>query len=234
MIFLILLFLCSVSAQQAQNFGIVASSIQISAGGCQEPIFRSAGEANSGASGNTITIPKPAGTVSGDLLVASIYWNDRGQDPTPPEGWVLIDFYSDGDPSASVGAWFKVAGGSEPTDYTWTSTGSVSRRAGTIACFSGSYDADPEDAAVVTTQDSPVSAGITTVSDCAMIVYCSGVDASAGATFTEPSGWTSAGPDDGSASTYIGYLYQETVGATGTINYDTGEWSFVWSFIRND
>lgn len=203
-------------------------------GGCTAPVFRSAGEANSGASGNSITVPKPSGTVEGDILIASIYFNDRNQVVTAPSGWVLIDFFNTGDPSASCGAWYKIAGGSEPTDYTWTSTGSVSRRAGTIACFSGSFDSNPEDAAVVRTQGAATSAGITTVSDCAMVVYLGGVDASAGATWTEPSGWTSAGPDDGSASTYIGYYAPGTAGATGAISYGTGDWNFVWAFKRND
>lgn len=208
--------------------------VEVPAGGCSAPVFRSAGEANSTASGNSITIPKPSGTVEGDLLIASIYWNDRNQDPTPPSGWTLLNFVPSGATSSSIGAWFKVAGASEPSDYTWTSTGSVSRRAGTIACFSGSYDADPEDAAVVTTDGSATSAGITTVSDCAMVVYLSGVDAAPGATWTEPSGWTSAGPDNGTASTYIGYYYPGTAGATGTISYNTGQWNFVWAFKRND
>lgn len=213
------------------------SGVSAPSGGCSAPVFRSAAEAYSGTGGNSITIAVPAGTVEGDLLVASVYFNDRNQGvvaPSGPFGWTLIDYYEDGDPSASVGCWYKIAGASEPADYTWFGIGSVSRRGGTMACFSGSYDSDPTDAAVAQTQNSPVSAGITTANDCAMVLYFSGIDSSPGSTFTEPSGWTSAGADDGSASTYIGYLYQETAGATGTISYNTGEWNFVWSFIRND
>ncbi len=232
-IYLILLLLCSLSAH-GQQYGIIASSMQVGGGGCTTPAFRSTGEANGASSGNSITVPKPSGTVEGDILIASIYFNDRNQGVTAPSGWVLIDYFEAGGPSASSGAWYKIATGSEPTDYTWTGIGSVSRRAGTIACFSGSYDADPEDAAVVTTESSGASAGITTATDCAMVVYLGGVDASAGATWSEPTDWVSAGPDNGTASTYVGYYSPGVAGATGAISYGTGDWNFVWAFKTNN
>lgn len=217
--------------------GIIKSSIQISAG-CTAPVFRSATDEYNGTSQNFVTGNKPSGVVSGDLLVASVYWNDRNQAVTGPSGWTEIASFNTGDPSASASCWYKVAGGAEPVTYTWAG-GTVTRRGVTIAAFSGSYAADPVDAAAVITQASPVSAGITTVADCAMVLYFAGFDAGPSGTWSEDTGYTSAGADDGNFSSYIGYKEYPTAGATGTISYgfsgdDTKVWSFLCSFVRND
>lgn len=77
--------------------------------------------------GTDLTIPKPAGTVSGDLLLAlvGVGFPGRGLEGTiPPAGWTelfdldthaRLNFF--GLPTPAI-AW-KVAGGAEPADYAW-------------------------------------------------------------------------------------------------------------------
>lgn len=74
--------------------------------------------------GGTITITTPGAVASGDVLVAVIF--TTGGSPAPPVGWTQIG--SDGLTSGvSIGrAWYRVAGGSEPANYTWTMSASDS------------------------------------------------------------------------------------------------------------
>ena len=94
-----------------------ASSPVTSAVGGAVPIFRSAtSKADFNGSANFI-IDKPAGTVSGDLLVAHVYFqsgfHSSAADFGPPAGWTTITEVLIGNDNVS-GRTNKVAGGSEP------------------------------------------------------------------------------------------------------------------------
>lgn len=75
---------------------------------------------------DTFLVTKPSGTASGDQLLAFVAWRPPSVDTygtmTPPSGWTLMH-----EQAANSGGRFKlyvyqkVAGGSEPSDYTWTS-----------------------------------------------------------------------------------------------------------------
>lgn len=68
------------------------------------------------AAGSAASAPKPAGTASGDLLLAFVVGSGGGI--TPPAGWTqeLVD--------ADYYVYSKVAGGAEPANYAWNSAGS--------------------------------------------------------------------------------------------------------------
>src|SRR3989454_7699386 len=103
----------------------------------------SGGGANQCGSGgqNTLTIGRPAGVVSGDLLVAAI--SVRSANPSTPSGWTLVWC---GNSSSSTGGttcpssstvslavYWKVAGASEPSTYSgWTTT---QKAAGVITAY---------------------------------------------------------------------------------------------------
>lgn len=74
--------------------------------------------------GGTIVVTTPGAVVAGDLLVAIMF--TTGGSPAPPVGWSQIG--SDGLTSGvSIGkAWYRVATGSEPANYTWTMSASDS------------------------------------------------------------------------------------------------------------
>src|SRR3989475_689604 len=85
-----------------------------------------------GISGSgTLTVNKPTGVVSGDLLIAAI--SVRAAAPATPSGWTLIwcQYSSSGSgsggstcpggtPTVSLAVYRKVAGASEPASYSWT------------------------------------------------------------------------------------------------------------------
>lgn len=85
------------------------------------PALRSV--STSTASGAAFTVAAPAGESSGDVLIAALQGNGPGA-VTAPSGWTLIG-------SASAGGdvtvtYYKVAGSSEPSSYSWSSSVSMS------------------------------------------------------------------------------------------------------------
>jgi hypothetical protein len=91
----------------------------------------------------TLTCNKPAGVVSGDVLVAIIGYYNPTAPITPPSGWTLGDSGSNG---ANAGAWYwKVAGGSEPSTYAWTFAGEDESHV-IAAAYTGIDNVSPIDA----------------------------------------------------------------------------------------
>src|SRR2546428_2306645 len=84
------------------------------------------GKSRAGISGSgTLTVPKPTGVVSGDVLMPAISF--RGVVPATPSGWTLIRSVSASSgsssctsPTVSLAVYRKVAGASEPASYSWT------------------------------------------------------------------------------------------------------------------
>ena len=99
------------------------------------PIVRSVARNQNAAT--DVTISKPAGVVSGDLLIATIH--TYSGDPTPPAGWttkVITNYNS----ARRAAIFYKVAGGSEGASYTF-GAGSASGASGEIhAIQAGTYD----------------------------------------------------------------------------------------------
>src|SRR5262245_9833230 len=102
------------------------------------PKFRSAASAIATAGGDP-TCTKPAGTVQDDILIA-VAAASPGQSLTPPgpggAGWTALFL----EPTTNqFGTWWKRAGGSEPANYTWATSGGSDPRSAAlgIACYSG-------------------------------------------------------------------------------------------------
>lgn len=88
------------------------------------------------ASGTSITIDKPAGTVEGDVLTALIYLDEQpgaGVITPPSVDWdPAADFTSALNRQRHVVAFTMVAGASEPADYTFDSDGPAAQWGGVI------------------------------------------------------------------------------------------------------
>lgn len=70
------------------------------------------------STGTSLTVTKPPGTASGHLLLTFFTVDQAGYSPALPSGFTLIDAIENG--GRSLRAAYKVAGGSEPADYTFT------------------------------------------------------------------------------------------------------------------
>jgi hypothetical protein len=160
-------------------------------------------------SSNTITLNKPSGVSSGNVLIAAI--NEDNFAVTPPAGWILIASYDTWAPSH---VYYKIAGSSEPANYTWTFNGSV-YASGLITNFTGSLCSSPIGASSVTPTAVYTALSVNTTLPGQMLVaiYASG---SAADTWNSPAGMA-AGYSGGQScgATSIFYGVQPTAGASG-------------------
>jgi Bacterial Ig-like domain len=151
--------------------------------------------ANSTAAGS-ITIPKPAGTVAGDVLVACLALNGgRVATGGAPAGWSPIAS-NVAIANPHIFGYYKVAGSSDPAGYGWTLASSVTSGAG-IARYSGVNTSTPLDAPASSASGAAASAptipGVTTATAGAMLVGCMAMNSSSTTnTISSPSGMTEA------------------------------------------
>ena len=186
--------------------------------------FRAAASAAAPSGTLSLTINRPSGTSVGDVMIASIAVRPNTATITEPAGWTLVRRIDNANANAnSLAVYYKVAGGSEPANYTWTfstSTGS----AGGIQTFSGVDTTNPinveagQNTANGLTHATP---SVTTTAANTMIVTSHGFTSSA--TWTPPAGMTEAFdaasltvPATGGISIEGNYAIQTAAGATGT------------------
>jgi hypothetical protein len=181
-----------------------------------------AAASNAVASGG-LTINKPAGTISGDVMIAAISIRSATSVITAPGGWTLIR-RTDNPGSAipySQATYWKAAGGSEPVNYAWTFSVSTAT-AGGICTFYGINTSNPiniENGHVTPAAFSHATQSVTTTMANTMIVTTH--NAYAGSTWTPPAGMTeSVDATTGSfpfgTSIEMNYVIQASAGATGT------------------
>lgn len=171
----------------------------------------------------TLTCNKPAGVVSGDVLVAIIgYWNSAAP-ITPPSGWTLGDSGANG---GNAGAWYwKVAGGSEPSTYGWTFGGSVDESHVVLAAYTGVDNTTPVDVSskkTDSTGDGGLVATGVTMTGAGTLLFLAGSNAGyvISAPMAPPSGMTERaqvfGVEYGAA-----YLADQEVAAAGATGNKT-------------
>lgn len=78
------------------------------------------------------TCAKPSGVVAGDLLLAQVACDD-GETPVAPSGWTQVHApTSTGGNGIKSAMFWKAAGGSEPSSYTWSGTTAVATNIGIL------------------------------------------------------------------------------------------------------
>ncbi len=169
------------------------------------------------AANNTTTsliVPRPAGVVSGDVMVAVV---DVRQNPTAtaPAGWSEVSMTPNGTTYRQF-VYTKVATGSEPTSYTFGFN--QSRRAsGAIAAYSGVSTTSPVESFTAATASSAAitAPSATTVATQAMVVGAFSINNSSA--IAPPAGMTErAEIASGSAiKTEVADYVQTSPGATG-------------------
>lgn len=135
------------------------------------------------------TIAKPSGTAAGDVLVSCLTLTS-GSVTAAPAGWTRFVAVT-GAASPKVYGYYKVATGSEPTSYSWT-TSSVTGSAG-IARYSGArvLDVAATQAWSNTTASTATVPGVKATKPNVMLVGCMGTN-SASTGITAPSGLAQA------------------------------------------
>lgn len=94
------------------------------------PEFVGAIEARA-ASGSSLNVPAPAGIERGDTLVAFVVMNASSRAASTPSGWVSIDAEASSNPSFA--SFYRIAGASEPSSYTFSFDGGGATRIAIIA-----------------------------------------------------------------------------------------------------
>ncbi len=188
----------------ATAFSITTDIIQIIV--TQPIIFRSAGTARV-TSGGSITIGRPAGTVTNDLLVGCITVTpSTAAIISSPSSWILVRRVDNVNASSnSLAIYYHVTGPAEPSSYTWDLT-SNSGAVGGIMAFSGTDLTNPID--VEQGQITPISLShsapsVTTTVDNAMILSLH--------SYASSGTWS---PPDGMAER-IDIMYNVATGASG-------------------
>ena len=141
-------------ANNATGLSIEGSRVlQALAGASGAKTATAAGNADAGnahilalrpASAN-LAISKPAGTVTGDVMVAAIAFNGSGAAVSPPSGWTLVRRTSNtSTTSNALAVYRRSATAGEPASYTWGIVGGAFAVGG-IQSFSGADAASPID-----------------------------------------------------------------------------------------
>jgi hypothetical protein len=133
------------TAGQSFAAGTSTASLYLQNGMATIGLRSKSSAATSGSGPTTITIAKPSGTASGDVLIAGISF-ETGTDETSitvPSGWTLVHRV-DNSKDAGLAVYRTVAGGSEPASYAWTFAQSRSLSGGIMA-FTGVDNTTPID-----------------------------------------------------------------------------------------
>ncbi|MFL6133267.1 MAG: PKD domain-containing protein, partial [Nocardioidaceae bacterium] len=124
-----------------------------------------------------LTITKPAGTSSGDLLVSCFSLNGSTV-KSAPSGWTAMAAVTNV-ARPRVYGYYRIAGASEPASYRWNTNASVASSGG-IVRYSGASGLDaPAVKASGLSGTTATVPGVTTVTSNAMVVGCMGVGLSA-------------------------------------------------------
>jgi hypothetical protein len=172
----------------------------------------------------SLSIPTPAGTSAGELLV-SVVSHQVGQhrNMTPPAGWTAVPNtdWADGN-NARIHAWYKVATAFEPASHTFTLTGGSGQDiSGGILAIQGANTATPINAsngqANQSSSTQVKAPSITTTLDSTLLVF--GGSCSAARTYTPPAGmtehWDSSSSGTYKVSTEVATAPQAAAGPTG-------------------
>jgi hypothetical protein len=195
----------------------------------------SATTARSSSGDGTLTINKPSGTFSGEVLIANIVQNDANgrnlSNVTIPTGWTLIDgreIYDAGTSQFWGTILYRITDGSEPSSYSFTLDLDAEMSIGSIVSFagvdvtSGPFDVAPGTLNLTNSATATASA-ISNLSSNAAIIMFSQV-----ANDLNYSNWTATSPSsfvelyddttqlEGHASVGASWVMKSSIGSTGS------------------
>lgn len=108
-------------------------------------LFRAATSNNNGNGNTTLTLSRPGGIQSGDLLLAAVAVGRTNVNLTPPSGWTLIIGAAEGSEIRTM-VYRRLANGTEPASYDWKFSGSAPG-VGALLVYRGADRTQPIDTA---------------------------------------------------------------------------------------
>ena len=143
----------------------------------------------------------------------------------PPAGWTAVDVSQQGG-AATFGVWWKLAGASEPVDYTFTWAGGE-KAYGVVMRFTGHDPANPINVSAIAggTSSAPTAPDVTTTVADTMILRLGGFDdddigvGNPGLAGHTAINMDKSGNGNGTASAGAGYLTQAAAGDSGTSDF---------------
>jgi hypothetical protein len=152
------------------------------------PITFRGASSGSNTTATTLVLPRPAGVVAGDAMLAAV--GARGNPViTPPTGWTLVRLDNSGG-TIRQALYVHLAGASEPASYTWTLSVAASA-AGGIVAYAGVDPASPVDVhggQVNTSSTQATAPTVTTTGANRLLVTLHAIPNNT--TFTPPAGMT--------------------------------------------
>ncbi len=187
----------------------------VTAGGGGGSVTFRASSFAANATANNLVIPKPAGVVAGDVLIA-VFDVKVHPTVTAPSGWTLTSANSNGS-ELTQRIYTKVAGTAEPASYQW-SYDETRAASGGILAYRGVSTTAP--IAIVGTVGRATSTAITAPSvttsfDGAVVLGAFGINN--GSSITQPAGMTERGEiaSGSKIKTEVAEVVQASAGATG-------------------
>jgi hypothetical protein len=200
--------------------------------------FRSAATAQTGSGASSLVISVPSGVVAGDVMIAAV--DAEGSTAiTPPGGWSSTGLFAGTTNYGYSGVYFRVAGSSEPSSYSW-SLGTSRKAVGKITAYTGVENSAPIEVTATTaggltgTSDSAPSI-TTTVANTTVLMEFAALNSLGSFTITPPTGTnTRASAFTSGAGSVVGAEVQDfvqaTAGATGTKTFKPSA-SISWGAI---
>lgn len=191
------------------------------------PLFRAAATVSNNSTTSAVC-DEPTGTAERDVMLAFVAWDQKQRTLTPPAGWTLSEVNGDGgtlDPRFAV--YYKVAGASEPSTYTFSWNLSCDAQVAILTyrfvdtVTPINIDGSLFSVATTGTQNAP---SVTTTVDNTMVVAAAMVEAST--TVSTPGSTTSRVALESVASVTVSLrvveFAQASAGATGAKTFTFG------------
>jgi hypothetical protein len=186
-------------------------------------------------SGTQVTVAKPAGATSGDVLLAGITFGGVASTSMSavPANWTLVRQSANGG-SIWTNTYTHVVGAGEPANYTWTINQAV-QIIGDISAYSGVDTATPVDVSAAATGFQIMPTMTTTVPNTLLVAYFGGTNTVSASNWTPAAGMFERS-DLVTSSPFLGASHQEqlwpTAGPTGSrttnsvpgVNGPVGQW----------
>jgi hypothetical protein len=156
-------------------------------------IYVSAATASGNGNITSITVNKPTGVVSGDVMIAAVDATTSSSlastDPSFPWTQVTATAYGSGSTTSDVTSFVRVAGSSEPASYSFGVASGTAHIAAGISAYRGVSNSTPIDATNTSntgTSAAPATSSITSVTNQTKVIEVYGSTAVNPQTYTPP------------------------------------------------